>query len=87
MSSLAEAVIEYPLKSQSFECRPLHGSLPLVLLLPASCMLCTGIAAGLVGLVGLAVEVCCDCGATGGMTMGDLERLCDVAPRERLRER
>jgi hypothetical protein len=79
MSSLAEAVTEYPPKSQSFECRPLHGSLPLVLLLPASCILgllfCTGTVPGLVGLVGLATEVCCDCGPTGGRTMGDLERL------------
>ena len=50
-------------------------------------MLCIGIAAGLVGLVGLAMEVCCDCDAMGGITMGDLERLRDVAPRERLRER
>jgi hypothetical protein len=79
------------LKSQSFECRPLHGSLPLVLLRPASCMLglflCTGTAAGLVGLTGLATEVYCDCAATGGMAIGDLERLRDVAPRERLRER
>jgi hypothetical protein len=49
--------------------------------------LCTGTAAGLVGLTGLATEVYCDCAATGGMAIGDLERLRDVAPRERLRER
>ena len=38
--------------------------------------------------MGLAIAVCCDCGAcSGGMAIGDFERLRDEAPRERLRER
>ena len=90
---MAEAVTEYPLKSQSFECRPLHGSLPLVVLLPTSgivgLILCPGVATGPGEMVELAVDACRKCGGwTGGMAMGgDLGRLSDGAPRERLRER
>lgn len=87
--SLAEAVTEYPLKSQSFECRPLHGSLPLVVLLPASwrvgLVLCPGVATGPGEVVELVVDACREC--VGMAVGGDLGRLSGGAPRERLRER
>ena len=83
---------EYPLNSQSFECRPRHGSLPLVLL-PASWIPglvdCIGTATG---LDWLAKKVLCDCGAvcaicSAGIVTGGFERLSEEPPRERLLER
>lgn len=89
-NSLAEAVTEYPLKSQSLEWRPRHGSLPLVFLRAEpwrlDLLFWTGVADGRVGLVGLAMVAGWEC--TGGRAMlGDLLRLWHVASRERLRER
>jgi hypothetical protein len=80
-------VADQPPNSHSFECRPRHASLPLVLRLPAAW------SAGRVGVVGEAVDACracCGCAAgvicLGGDTIGDLDRLRE-ASRERLLER
>lgn len=77
------------MNNQSFECRPRHGSLPLVplvLLLPVSCtpglVDWTGTAEGLVELAGHAAGTC---SCAGGKAIGDFERR--EASRERLRER
>lgn len=79
-------VTEIPLNSQSFECRPRHGSLPLVRVLSEPDRLgleaCTGAA---LGLVGLEKEICRDCMDCGGIAVGDFA--CRGASRERLRER
>ena len=87
--SLAVSVADQLPKSHSFECRPRHGSLPL---LSEVCRL------GRPGCVGLAREMCRVCwGRTacvvvlgiclgGDAIMGDFDRLRD-ASRDRLLER
>lgn len=81
------AVTEYPLKSQSLECRPLHGSLLLVLLVLLVLFLpllykvgrevCAGVGDGRVGLAGLVKVTWRDC-----MLLADR-----AASLDRLRER